>query len=210
MYINIEDYGIPLWPIGVLALIFLLVIHWKRKRNFPYLVFLAIFWVYLLFAMDKVFFPMDISGSYADEMRQHTPILARVNIVPFHFGVYGLTRAGIISGLNNIILAIPFGFGLNFISRVRLKDILKVSIILGLGVELTQLFISLLLRYPYRVVDINDSIFNAMGVLLGYGLFRIFAWICIAVTRQFEINHKGLSLYIFETASQTRKTNDGL
>lgn len=210
MYINLSNYGIPLWPIGGLALIYILVIQWKHKRNFPYLVFLAIFCVYLLYAMDKVFFPMDISGSYADEMRQHTPILARVNIVPFQFGKYGLTQARLISGLNNILLTVPFGFGLNFISRIRLKDILKVSIILGLGVELTQLFISLLLRYPYRVVDINDSILNAMGVLLGYGLFRIFAWICIEVTRQFEINHKGLSLYIFEAANQTRKTKDGL
>jgi len=187
----------------------MLFIQWKRKRSFSALIIFSIFWVYLLFALDKVFFPMEISGSFADEMRQHTPILARVNIVPFQFGRYGLTVGGLISGLNNILLTVPFGFGLNFISRVTWKDFLKISVILGLGVELTQLLISLLLRYPYRVVDINDSIFNAMGVLLGYGLFRIFAWIYIGVTQQFEINHRGLSLYIFDAANQTRKTNDG-
>jgi len=38
-------------------------------------------------------------------------------------------------------------------------------------------------------VDVNDVLLNAVGVLLGYGIFRIFAWLYLMITRRFRINH---------------------
>lgn len=57
-----------------------------------------------------------------------------------------------------------------------------------------------MLGYPYRVIDINDAILNAFGVLIGYGMFRIFAWLYLRVTQRFASKHRGLTAYIYDVA----------
>jgi glycopeptide antibiotics resistance protein len=161
--------------------------------------------MYVMFSLDRTFFPIQINGVYVDVMRQ-TPLMSRVNLVPLYFGQYGLT-AGVLSGIiDNIILTVPFGFGLNFISRVRMRAFFWLSITIGLGIEVSQFVISLILRYPYRVVDINDLLLNAAGVLIGYGFFRLFAWFYLAITQKFGIKHRGLPAYILNVASQALST----
>jgi glycopeptide antibiotics resistance protein len=53
----------------------------------------------------------------------------------------------------------------------------------GLGIEASQLAISLLLGVCYRSVDINDVLLNACGVLVGYMLYCICAWIYSTASR---------------------------
>jgi glycopeptide antibiotics resistance protein len=201
MYLYTSNLGIPLWPILVLMLIVILLIQWRRKHNFSYLLFFSFFGVYLMFGIDKVFFPLEINGSFPDAMRKLS-ILSSVNLVPFSFGRFGLTANGFILLLYNILLTVPFGFGLNFLTMINMKKILGISIILGLGLEVAQLLISLVLRYPYRVVDVNDAICNAIGVLLGYGLFKLFARLYLVTAGQPTDNKDGLSLYLYDVAHQ--------
>ena len=52
----------------------------------------------------------------------------------------------------------------------------------GLGLELSQLAASLAFQSSFHVADINDSILNAIGVLLGYAVFRILAWLYLTLT----------------------------
>ena len=68
---------------------------------------------------------------------------------------------------------------MNFIRRLRRKDILWLSFAVGFGIEFVQLLMTLILSYPYRVVDINDVWLNAAGVLIGFGLFQS---LCLAVS----------------------------
>lgn len=201
MQVIINGMAIPLWPIGVLTLIARLAILRHRNHNSSYLLLFSIFWVYIMFGLDKVFFPIEINGVFVDAMRE-IPIMSQINFIPFYINKYPLTGAGLVDIINNIILTVPFGFGLNFISRVRMKDFLWLSIAIGIGNEFIQFILSLILRYPYRVVDINDTILNATGVLIGYGLFKSFAWLYLKVTQWFNIEHSGLTLYIYDIAHQ--------
>jgi glycopeptide antibiotics resistance protein len=122
---------------------------------------------------------MDISGDYADTMREYASreyaSLPPVNVIPLYFGPYAGFTSVFIQSVQNVILTIPFGFGLNFITKVTSRFFFLLAFLLGFGLEFTQYLLSLLLRYSYRIVDINDVLFNALGVLLGYGLFRLFA-----------------------------------
>jgi glycopeptide antibiotics resistance protein len=113
-----------------------------------------------------------------------------------------LTAGGLRFLVYNILLTLPFGFGINFLTRMNVKKIISVSIFLGLGLEIAQLLLSLALRYPYRVVDINDAIINAFGVLLGYGLFKLFAWLYLLIAGQDTNNKDTLSLYFCEVSQQ--------
>lgn len=203
MEILYNDTAISLWTTGILISIIILVVLWHRTHNLSFLFFLSIFEIYVLFAIDKVFFPIQINGLYVDVMKTE-PIMSQINLVPFYFDQYGLTPASFWGIVNNIILTVPFGFGLNFIMRLRTRNFIWLAFALGLGFEITQLIISLVLRYPYRTIDVNDVLMNATGVLLGYGLFRIFALLYLAITKRFEIKHEGLSAYIYDVASRVQ------
>ena len=106
--------------------------------------------------------------------------------------------------IDNIFLTIPFGFGLNFLARVKPRNFLWLAVAVGLGFEFTQLVLSIAFRSGYRAVDINDVLLNATGILLGYALFRAFAWATIKVTEHFCIKHKRLFADIYAIVLQTR------
>ncbi len=173
-----------------------------RKRNIWYTLCYAIFSLYLLFAVDKVFFPIQIDGGYADARRQ-LPFWSDLNIIPFYFGPYGLEDA-LSTVLLNVLLTIPFGFGISFIVNIRPRVILWIAPCVGLSFEGTQLLISIFLRYMYRIMDINDVIMNALGVLIGYGAFLVFVWVYVSASQVFKLKHYGLTAYIYEVAHRVK------
>ncbi|WP_370000428.1 VanZ family protein [Paenibacillus sp. RC84] len=76
---------------------------------------------------------------------------------------------------NNILLSVPFGFGLPFLRKVSFKRMLLAGVMFGLAIEGAQLVLSLLIRAAYRTVDVNDVLLNFIGVMVGYGCYRLFA-----------------------------------
>ena len=95
----------------------------------------------------------------------------------------------------------PFGIGINFIAQLRMRSYVWLPFAVGLGIEEMQLAENLAVGYPYRVVDINDVWMNAIGVLIGYGAFRLFAWVYVAVTDRLNFKPGGLWAYIYSVAS---------
>jgi len=176
------DY-IALWPFAAAALIIgLIVIGW-RTRNLSYVVCCAVFGVYLLKVIDLTLFPMFIAPR-SDEPWYWEQFWRNINLIPFYFGSDAaaypeLMSLAIQGAILNIVLTIPFGFGLRFIVPVSTKRIFWTGLLVGLGIEAAQLIMGLLLRLNYRQIDVNDVIMNALGVWIGYGLFRIFAWFYI-------------------------------
>lgn len=201
MEILYNDTTTSLWPAGIIISIITLAVLWRRTHNLPFLFFLSIFEVYVLFAIDKVFFPIQINGLYVEVMKK-TSLMADVNLTPFYFDKYGLTPASFWGIINNIILTMPFGFGLNFIARVKTKNFILLAFAVGIGIETVQLLISLLLGYAYRTIDVNDVLLNAIGVLLGYAFFKVFAFAYLVATKKFALKHENLAAYIYDIASQ--------
>lgn len=74
----------------------------------------------------------------------------------------------------NILLTVPFGFGLPFVLDIRGRDVLLVGILFSVGIEIVQLLAdALYLALPTWSVDINDVFLNSLGVVLGYAAFRL-------------------------------------
>jgi glycopeptide antibiotics resistance protein len=203
MGIIVNDIEIPFWPFGVLGIICIMIILWKKKRSFPNLLFFLLFSIYELFVIDKVFFPLQINGDFVNVMRQ-VPVFSQVNIIPLYFGSYPLNKISFLGIIFNIILTIPCGFGLCFLTRIRMKDIIWISVSVGFGIEIMQLVISLILMYPYRVIDINDAILNAAGVLIGFGLFKVFAWFYLQIPQRYKLQRGLLTSYIYEVIQQVQ------
>jgi glycopeptide antibiotics resistance protein len=153
-------------------------------------------------ALNVTFFPLAINGLYAETMRT-VPMRSFINLAPFYIGTqHVIDSRDLVDFANNILLTIPCGLGIIFVSRLRPRDFLWLPLAVGFGIEIAQLLISLILGYPYRVVDINDALLNAVGVLAGYGLFRIFAWLFIRLTRRFKQKSAAWFIYFDEVVNR--------
>lgn len=185
--------------IVVAILCVFLPVIWRWKHSLSYLLFFSIFWVYLMAVLQAVIFPIAINTDNGNGL--FTP---SINLIPFYFGSCSMPGDCLRHIVENIILTIPFGFGINFLVQVKSKNILWLALTVGLGFELTQLAISLAFKSGFRTVDINDVIFNSMGVLLGYGLFRAFAKVYLKTAENYKIKYKGLLADVYEVALQTQ------
>ncbi|HSL46754.1 MAG TPA: VanZ family protein [Anaerolineales bacterium] len=186
-------YSHLLFGIAILAVI---LIHLrKQNRSFWYLLFFSVFWIYLLFVASVIVFPI------APLSKEHL-FRPNLNLIPFYFGTCDMLWLCLQNVMGNIFLTMPFGFGISFVSRVKLKDVLRMSFLVGTVFELIQLVISFVFRSPFRAVDINDVILNATGVLLGYGVFRIFGWLYLYTTQRFAIHNKYIFAYIYDVVRQ--------
>jgi glycopeptide antibiotics resistance protein len=199
----LRDLSFDIWPVGIVFLVVPLILLWRSRHSLPHLFCAAVFGIYVVFALQKTFFPLMISGTYPDAMRRE-PFLNFVNVIPFYPGPWGYSESYFIGNMQNIALTMPFGFGVSFVARLRAKDFLWLAPALGLGIELAQLIAGLLLRYPFRMIDVNDSIMNALGVWIGYGLFRGFAWLYLWISGRLRMRHRWLSAYVVEVAHQVQ------
>jgi glycopeptide antibiotics resistance protein len=132
MDIVINGLAIDIWPIGGLALVAVLAIQFFRKNSWMYLICSFLFGVYILLGLKEVFFPIHINGDYVNVMRQES-LLSRINIIPLYFNQFGLSKGIFINILQNIVLTIPLGFGLNFIKSLRVRNFLVLAFIVGIG-----------------------------------------------------------------------------
>ena len=195
------------WLIGMAILIVPLTL--LRRRGGFYLFFFSVFWVYLLVLVSVTVFPMPLGmdgGFRFKSIWQQIGYMVRVNVlnlVPLYFNnCWDLPRACAIGIQENILMTVPFGFGANFIARLRRRDFFWLAFGLGLVIECTQFAFDLILGGAYRSVDANDVLFNGLGVWIGYGLFLVFAWLFMAITQRFEIKYTGLLAYIHSVINQ--------
>lgn len=190
------NFDMPAWAVGFLVIAILLFLQWRKTHNPSRLLFIFLLAFHLLCVINWTIFPIYILPYRAMQGR----FMDGVNLIPFYFGS-GMSLAYALPGIVlNTFLTMPIGFGISFITRFRPKDLFWLVAAFGFGIEGMQLLISLLLGYPYRAIDVNDVIFNSLGLLLGYGFFRLFAWVYIAATRKWNIRHVGLFSYIREVA----------
>jgi len=179
--------------VGLAALAFSLIVLWKRNKSLSYLFFFAIFWIYLMGVVGVVVFPFPIDVPNPN-------FKPSINLIPFYFGsCFTYLPALCLRGIyENILLTIPFGFGISFILSLKQKYIIWLALAVGFVFETAQLIVSIAFKSAFRSVDINDVILNATGVLLGYGLFRIFGVIYSFIIHKIQIQPRYIFTYVYD------------
>jgi glycopeptide antibiotics resistance protein len=194
--------------VGILILIVFLIILRYRGRDLSYLFCFSVFWIYLLLVLAVTVFPVPLPADLRIVMTgEHvTRTLSRVNLIPFKylnsfnlcfFNPYLVFREIV----QNILLTIPLGFGIQFLTPFKTRKPLWLAIMAGFVIESAQLVVSLGIGAAYRVVDITDLMLNGAGVLIGYYFFRVFAWLYLTLTQRLRIGHSGLSAYIYNVVN---------
>jgi len=148
----------------------------SRKKNFVYVVLVSVFYVYLYKVIDYTLLQYQsllvLKHFVPDLMLNGIQHGNSINLVP----LISLTAGDIQTSLLNILLFIPFGVGLPFITNWYKKHVLVAGVLLSIGIELLQLLTGLLGHITFRVADINDVLFNTLGTMVGYLL-------CIGIVR---------------------------
>jgi glycopeptide antibiotics resistance protein len=150
------------------------VMRLKKKKSRIFLLFFTIFYVYLYKVLNytliqfqslivlKYFIPdLILNGQSAGQ---------NLNLIP----LLGLTPNDLRTSLLNIVLFIPFGFGLPFITNFCMKKTVVIGAIFSFFIELLQLLTGFMAEVTFRVSDINDVIFNSFGAAIGYMFFFAF------------------------------------
>jgi glycopeptide antibiotics resistance protein len=117
-----------------------------------------------------------------------------MNLIP----LVALAPQDLKTSLLNILLLVPFGFGLPFITNFRMKKVVFVGMVFSIGIELLQLMTGLIAKITFRIADINDVIFNTVGVVIGYILFVGFVYACRHMPQGKEISENSILQYITE------------
>jgi glycopeptide antibiotics resistance protein len=164
----------------------------KKKKSLVYLIFFTIFYIYIVKVLDFTQFPIYLTESMRANIGQH--VWTNMNLIPF----FTITRQAVMTSVLNILVTIPFGFGLPFISNFRMHQVVLAGFLTSVTLELLQLFTALGAGFTFRVVDINDVIFNTTGVAVGYLLFVGFVRGYSHVLNMWGVSQNPILRYILE------------
>ncbi len=159
---------------GVVLLGTVAFLYTKKKRTPVYLLFFILFYIYIFKVLDYTLFQFQslllLKHFVPNLLINGIEVGKSVNFTP----LISLTSEDLKTSLLNILLFVPFGLGLPFISNYRFKGVVVLGILFSILIEFIQYITGLLSVTTFRITDVNDLIFNTVGVVTGYVLFVIF------------------------------------
>ena len=190
--------------IGIGVLIVFLIILAGKKYSWFYLFCFSVFWFYVLIVVSMTIFPIPFPDEINALMTKQrvASTLSHINFVPFRYLSFFNSFVIVLEIARNILLTIPFGFGINWITKVKTKNMIWVATAVGFMIEATQLIVSLAIAGVYRTVDITDVLLNAVGVLLGYGFFRVFASTYLTTTKHSGTRFETFTSYLYDISAR--------
>lgn len=179
--------------LGIVAFLLL-----KKKKGLVYLLFFTIFYIYLYKVLDYTLLQFQslllLQHFVPDLMLNGFKDGTNMNLIP----LATLTLEDLKTSLLNILMLLPFGFGLPFVTNFRFKKVVVMGLLFSVGIELLQLITGFMANTTFRVADINDLIFNTLGVAIGYILFAQFVLVFRRVSRPWKISANPILRYIAE------------
>jgi glycopeptide antibiotics resistance protein len=170
----------------------------KKKKSLVYLIFFTIFYVYMVKVLDYTLFQFQsliLLKYFMPELILNGQTGGKdMNLIP----LITLTPQDLKTSLLNILLLIPFGFGLPFITNFRMKKIVVIGALFSIVIELLQLITGFMAKITFRIADINDVIFNTTGAAIGYLLFVGFVRIYRHISHNWEISANPILRYMAE------------
>lgn len=151
-----------------------LFLRLKKKKDTAYLIAFTIFFAYVFKVLDLTLFEFQSLLL----LKQFIPNLLLNGIEPEKtlnlLPLVTLTPEDAQTSLLNILMMVPFGFGLPFITKLRMKETILAGALFSVAIELLQFLTGHVAGITFRVADINDVIFNTLGAAIGYALFAAF------------------------------------
>ncbi len=154
----------------------LVVRAWRLRLPWPRLALQLVVVLHLAGVVALVLFPLPVQASLiakrTAEHLQDNNLVPLVHLVAFAQGdtsIWDTTQL-----IGNLLVLAPAAVWLPLLSpRYRTAGrVIAAGMAMSLAIELSQLAVSTILGYTYRVADVDDVIVNTAGVALAYLAFR--------------------------------------
>ncbi|MBR5179364.1 MAG: VanZ family protein [Lachnospiraceae bacterium] len=162
--INGFELYLKVLPLMIIILAF--IIFAKKNSIRPlYFIGTQCLILYLICLVEVVLFPLPTADKIAS-MNSYEG-----QFIPFNF-VLDIARdkslGSVLQVMMNILMTVPFGFFFKFFLNIKRRNIILLTFLLSLSIELAQLT-GLFFTYPgsYRLFDVDDLIMNTLGGFLG-------------------------------------------
>ncbi len=190
---------LDLFTVLLFVLVWIAIVTFLRsKKSLAYLIFFTIFYVYIFKVLDYTLFQFQslvvLKHFMPDLILNGQSAEKALNLIP----LIALTSQDLKTSLLNILLLIPFGFGLPFITDFRMEKIVVIGALFSICIELMQLITGFIGKMTFRIADINDVIFNTIGVAIGYLLFVGFVRIYRQISYNWKVSANPIFRYIAE------------
>ena len=170
----------------------------KKRKGFVYLLFFTVFSFYLAAVLYYTLFRFQslLLLKYLTPGLMLNGVAAgkSLNLIP----LVTLTLKDVRTSLLNTLLFMPFGFGLPFVTDLRMRRTVVTGALFSIGIELLQLVTGLIAKTTFRIADVNDVIFNTAGVVIGYLLFVAFMRMYRHISRNWKVSANPILQYIAE------------
>jgi len=181
------------------ALIWIGIVMFLRlKKSLAYLIFFTIFYVYIVKVLDYTLFQFQslilLKHFMPDLILNGQTAGEEMNLLP----LITLTSQDLKTSLLNILLLIPFGFGLPFITNCHMKKVVVMGALFSIVIEFLQLITGYVAKMTFRIADVNDVIFNTVGAAIGYILFVGFVRIYRHISHNWDMAANPILRYIAE------------
>ena len=182
--IDSNNFFILSLPLFIFIFLLNLVIHKKKGKQYTFFRYILLFslGLYFLLLVSVTLFPIFLPHELSVFQRN-----LRINYIPFKSIISDIHTIGsrsfslsfeikllVMNIGGNILLLLPLGLLLPILwTNLRnLNKIFLIGLFTSLSIEILQL-IENILYLGFRSVDIDDVIFNVIGIILGYSLFKV-------------------------------------
>ena len=160
-------YGLLFWgPFSFILWVYIIYFGKKHMLGYPYYLIAFVSSIYFNKLIDVAFFPIRIEGAIDIES---VGLLSFVDL-SFNFPILSFEQI-----YGNILMTLPLGVFLPFISNVDNLKRTILTIILAFSVEFIQLLMIISMHRVDTFFDVKDIILNVTGALLGLFLFKVFS-----------------------------------
>ena len=181
-----------LW-LGIAAYLLL-----KKRKGFVYLLFFTVFYIYLYKVLDYTLIQFQslllLQYFLPNLMLRGVDAGRTLNLIP----LVTLRLVDVKTSLLNVLMMMPFGFGLPFITNFRFKRVVGAGLLLSISIEFLQFITGFIANTSFRIADVNDLIFNTAGVAIGFILFVAFVRIYRRMSRNWKMRANPVLRYIAE------------
>jgi glycopeptide antibiotics resistance protein len=196
--VNRAIHGATILLVGLIWLGIVAFLKLKKRKSFVYLLFFTIFSIYLYKVLDYTLLQFQslllLQHFLPNLMLNGVEAGRTVNLIP----LATLRLVDVETSLLNILMMMPFGFGLPFITNFRFKKTVIAGLLLSIAIELLQLITGFMANTTFRIADINDVIFNTVGVAIGYMLFVGFVRLYRQISHNGKLSTNPILRYIAE------------
>ena len=169
----------------LLYLLLILLMRFKLKKNIHNIMVFSLLYFYIVFLIKETQFDIYINNP---EMKKELGSVAfgrDINIVPFK-DFFNITT------LLNVLIFIPVGFLQGLLYKSSWIKTIVMGFVVSLIIELSQLFVRILVGINFRKIDVNDLICNTTGAIIGFTLLLLFVSILKKLIKKESVINKYL------------------